>query len=892
MAKTNQQSSRLLLSERESPNEGRRMKKHALWMVPLMLVLPLFALAQDDGDDGSGRTFGNYQVTQSIEFGGRVASTSGNQQMYDTFVNLKSGPRLLGQELSMRSINHEGSIFDNLYLSSFGFGGDPNDVARLRLEKNKWYNFVGLYRRDENFFDYDLFANPLTLNPGITNCSTVSGGVVRTCANAFSPQALYSYTNTPHSQDTTRNMGDFNLTLLPQSAVRFRLGFARNNNKGTVNSSLEDVDIGLTQQYQSRSDRWTFGVDVRPLARTTLSFDEIYEHDKVDVAYVNSPQNGFPLGSAAGPTAFLPLYFPPCTIGSASSPSPYITANSNGVLVLNSLCNTGVFNYFRNENVRSGFPTERLSLQSNYFRRLDITASGSYSSGDSKVLNYNELFQGLVSRTNTTAFLVTGPTKTQRISGNADLGLTYHITKKWNISDKFRWLDWRDPGVFSQSTFNCFSTLATGQTLSTPTGAPCGIPGITTTGSAPSGSTYNQLVGYNTLEAERSYFNTVRLTWDPSRRVRAYVGYRYGRRELTDAYLAVTTNFNIPAITVPVAVAPVSAPLSTNRINEHTALLGTVLRPTLNWRINADAELLSADNSFNNITPRHQQRVRANTVYKVRRWASVNGGVNFIESRNNWAQNFGGPGVNLFPTSVSPAYGTQIHSRYYSLGATLMPNRRVSVDFGWTYLDQKSNAAACMVLTGASVVAGSAPPVCPVTTNQPTVPATFNITASQFNVPVTQVYQENTNTGYANLIIHPLRRVTLNLGYQITSTTGYDNWLRADTGLPLMVLGDVFGNVPGIPGNPGTVVTGATTSAGTISFLGPFPNQPLGSQVFNWHRPYAGLAVEVIKHLTLKGSYAYYDYTEKEGNLPLAQLVALPRNFHANLGTVSLKYSF
>ena len=167
--------------------------------------------------------------------------------MYDTLVNLQSGPRLLGQELSMRPMNHGGWLFDNLYLSSFGFGGDPNDMARLRIEKSKWYNFVGLYRRDQNFFDYDLFANPLTLNPGITNCSTVVGGAVSPCSAAFNPQANYFYSNSPHLQDTTRNMGDFNLTLFPQSAVRVRLGFARNDNKGTVDSSLEDVNIDLTR---------------------------------------------------------------------------------------------------------------------------------------------------------------------------------------------------------------------------------------------------------------------------------------------------------------------------------------------------------------------------------------------------------------------------------------------------------------------------------------------------------------------------------------------------------------------------------------------------------------------------------------------------------------------
>ena len=97
---------------------------------------------------------------------------------------------------------------------------------------------------------------------------------------------------------------------------------------------------------------------------------------------------------------------------------------------------------------------------------------------------------------------------------------------------------------------------------------------------------------------------------------------------------------------------------------------------------------------------------------------------------------------------------------------------------------------------------------------------------------------------------------------------------------------------PGIPGNPGTVVTGPTTSAGTIAFLGPFPNQPLGSQDLNWHKLNAGIAVEVAKGITFKGNYGYYDYTEKEGNVSPNQLVALPRNFHTNIGTLSLKYSF
>ena len=52
-------------------------------------------------------------------------------------------------------------LFDDLYLSSFGWGGDPNNAMRLRADKNKWYNLQSSFRRDQNFSDFDLLANPL-----------------------------------------------------------------------------------------------------------------------------------------------------------------------------------------------------------------------------------------------------------------------------------------------------------------------------------------------------------------------------------------------------------------------------------------------------------------------------------------------------------------------------------------------------------------------------------------------------------------------------------------------------------------------------------------------------------------------------------------------------------
>ena len=90
---------------------------------------------------------------------------TGSGDMYDTLVNLQTGPRILDQTLSMHSIDHQGLLFDDLYVNSFGWGGEPNNALRLRADKNKWYNLQSSFRRDQSFSDYDLLANPLNPPP-------------------------------------------------------------------------------------------------------------------------------------------------------------------------------------------------------------------------------------------------------------------------------------------------------------------------------------------------------------------------------------------------------------------------------------------------------------------------------------------------------------------------------------------------------------------------------------------------------------------------------------------------------------------------------------------------------------------------------------------------------
>ena len=214
-------------------------------------------------------------IHSSGELGYRSTDVSGSTAMYDTLVNLQSGPRILDQTLSMQSLDHLGLLFDNFYLNSAGWGGDPNNYARLRADKNKWYNLQASFRRDQNFFDYDLLANPLNPPP-----PPAIGG------STPSIQAL----NSPHLYDTTHRMSDVDLTLLPQSRVSFRLGYSHNNMTGPSYSSIhEGTDALLLQGWNTTMNSYRMGVDLKIAPRTVLSYDQFLDYYKGDTDYQLAP---------------------------------------------------------------------------------------------------------------------------------------------------------------------------------------------------------------------------------------------------------------------------------------------------------------------------------------------------------------------------------------------------------------------------------------------------------------------------------------------------------------------------------------------------------------------------------------------------------------------------
>lgn len=154
-----------------------------------------------------GENTGNYNITQSFEIGYRWSLVGGDLGEYRSDVNYRNGLRLLGSNFTVNSKDGHGHYFDSILLNTIGLGNDPYQAATLRIEKNGLYRYDMLWRLNDYY------------NPGLT----VAGGA--------------------HLMDTIRRMQDHDLTLLPLSPFRFRVGYTRNTQTGPALSTAQEFDV-------------------------------------------------------------------------------------------------------------------------------------------------------------------------------------------------------------------------------------------------------------------------------------------------------------------------------------------------------------------------------------------------------------------------------------------------------------------------------------------------------------------------------------------------------------------------------------------------------------------------------------------------------------------------
>jgi hypothetical protein len=619
--------------------------------------------------------------------------------MYDTLVNLQSGPRIIDQTLTMQSVDHQGLLFDDLYLSSFGWGGDPNNALRLRADKNKWYNLQGSFRRDQTFFDYDLLANPLNPPP-----PPAPGG--------SSPSI--PILNSPHEFATTRRMTDVDLTLLPQSRVSFRLGYSHNNMTGPSYSSIhEGTEGSLFQDWNTTINSYRLGVDFRIAPRTVLSYDQFLDYYKGDTDYQLNPLNEALLPTSPASSVSLGL-----SIDTLNKEPCAIVPPATSLIVNGSLTNvacSAYFNYSRNQRIRTTTPTERVSLRSNYFQRVDLVASYSYSSATSST-PLDESFGGLITRTSTLAFLGTGTAAANRISDVFDLGATVHLTKHLRLIETLYFWAYRIPenGNFSEVDNDCINTKAC--TLLTPLSA-----------TAPTTSPTVQQASFNQTWIK----NQTELAWDISKKAGPRIGYRYGDRKFNHFldYLPGDVDHFVGL--------------------EKTALFGFWARPTHALRLNFDFEHTNYNAVFVRLSPRKEARYRFQTTYTPRSWVTLGGSINILQESN---------------ADIQTQYVG--HNQNYGLTASLAPRERFGMDLAYNFNSVIQNALICFNDTPPPGV------ILPFVANANGITSFCALNDPGNPLLANSYYTNHTNFGMAAVRFKPTKRVLANVGYSITSVDG------------------------------------------------------------------------------------------------------------------------
>ena len=857
------------------------------------LSLPRATLAQGPAGDTPGITSGDYNIQQTIEAGYRGSWINGDKDTYDTFENLGSGLRLFDYSLQMRSLDHRGILFDTLTFSNFGYGGDPNDVSRLRIQKNKWYDFRLLFRRDKNFWDYNLFANPLnpaSLNPpgsATTGCYATAVGAPPAVLPVVCSSPANAITSSPHALDLVRRMQDYDLTLMPQSRIQVRLGYSRNRDEGPGFFTTDGGTISdFSQTYSYTTNAYRAGVDFKILPRTTISYDQFLSYFKQDNVVTDNPtvnpQNyGFVLANPSG------LGTPngtPVDLGniwSTQTPAevlpcaaPIVTGTVN---TANPTCN-GYLSYSQVGNPRNFMPTERLRFQSNYFKNFEMSGSLGYSTSSNMIPDFLESVDGYTARTAERGSTTAGPANAKRVSVNANWSGVYALTGKLRLLDEFRYDNWRIPGTWALDETNIFGTgypglagLQQNEAVFSTTNCPLGSNAVICPQHAAS-SAADAISGLaSTFLGQNLKSNTLEFDYDFNRRVSAHIGYLYTNRTISqfsdmndsefiyfpggpgaapaNDYLAARGSCAAVAGALPagctlnadgsvtfLAPAAASPTRSVLAINENALVLGAVLRPIAALRITGDLEFGYNDNSYARIDPRQVQSYKVHANYKPRPWATVDGAIEIHENRDN----------------ITDVDNLE-HDRSYSFATTLVPNPRVSVDFGYNYWNVFSQSLICFAYS--TSVTNPAPP-----------PATLPVSGFPIGVPMLptgpdcpiagassplgalSTYSSNGHFVHAGVIWKPAKRLTAMLGYD------------------------------------GSFVRGNTI------FLNPLT--PSGTLDFNYQKPYVSVVIDVYKGLSYKMAWDYFGFNEVGNSSPFG-LAAIPlTDFNGSNVTFSLRYSF
>ena len=247
----------------------------AATVLRLGLAQPTIAPTSEPVGAPRGDDLSDYNIVDSFETGYRFRAFGGSFDQYRSTVNYGDGIRLLSSFFTMNSKDGHGRFFDEIVLTTQGLGNDPYQNATLRISKNR------LYRYDMHWRLNDYF------NPGLVT----DGGAGQ------------------HLLDTEYTNQDHDLTLFPDSNLKFFLGYSRGNQEGPAISTVQLFDargneFPLFENVRRLRNEYRLGNEFRVFG-VRVNWMHGWEDFKEDSNYLSGPNQGNNPASPTTLTSFL-----------------------------------------------------------------------------------------------------------------------------------------------------------------------------------------------------------------------------------------------------------------------------------------------------------------------------------------------------------------------------------------------------------------------------------------------------------------------------------------------------------------------------------------------------------------------------------------------------------
>lgn len=678
---------------------------------------------------------GNYSMHSTVELGGVITQKDGSSAMWATMVNEGTGMRVLNQSLEMRTVNPSKTpFFDTLSTASFGYGGEPNDVSYLKFSKGKLYDLSGGFRRDRNYFNYNLLDNSL-----------LSTATTATPVLVAEPDSLHIF-------NTVRRNADALLTLFPISRFSFRAGYNHNVHEGPTYSTVHYAgDVQVAEMFRNTGDTYTGGVDVKLAKRTTLSYDQFFGLYKGDSGFKLAPtpftlSNGTPVSLGVNV-----LTGPTVTCGTGANKTENVI---NGVA--NPYC-SGTIVASSTSPIRTSFPTEQLRFSSHYWDKVSFNGRLLYSNGTYNVNNFNQTFNGWNTRTSIRQEVQTGGLANGRLASNrransvGDFGLVADLNKYFSVSDSFVFRNLRTSGFSIMNTQTWKGGSSTSMLTPVANITPCtpDPAGVTCPASPVTNGPFldHKNVG-NTILGVATIHPAFRLSG----------GWRFNSRHIVDGNLGEGVADSLTW-------------------HQNGLLLGAVIEPSRAVRVNVNFDTLnskSADsktpsNTYTREAPDKVYHIRARAVVTPAKWINLAVTGNEFEGKNN-----------------DLLVNHREHSHDFSFATQIIPSETLSFDLNFAHDDVFSRTDLCYAFlpnVNAKVPAGAANSgTCTVASSPDTGDPSYYLGDGIYDAPV--------NFFSGSISWAPSKSFHYNGGVRFTDTNGSAEFLN-----PLMVPGSLHSKV-------------------------------------------------------------------------------------------------